>query len=125
MSTSENNWNQNSKLVLEQLKFISEEIKTLKADLNTHRFIAENKITTIESRLQSIDKEISLMLKVVRDGNGRLPLVLEVELLKERQENIDKKLEESDVKSKWRIEKIMALGAMIISVASVILDIIS
>lgn len=134
-------WPQYSKLVLEQLRIISEEIKMVKADVNNHRSISENKITKLETHLTSIEKEITQVAKLVRDGNGKPPLTVEVEILKEKQNNTDRKLkdlsdkyesitegvderfEEQKEDTKWKIETIIAIGAMIVSICGVLVNI--
>lgn len=93
-------------ILLNRLQNIDESVSKINLDLTSHRSISEAKIGKLESSVGSVEKDVNHIIKIVRDGNGRPPLVIEIELLKDRQEKLLEKMYELNSKHDELIEKI-------------------
>lgn len=57
--------------------------------LQTHQVVLNNKIAVIETTLRATDRDVSDLLKTVRDGNGRPSLIVRLNEV-ERAQALDK-----------------------------------
>lgn len=115
-------------LILDQLEHLSGSLNDLSVDLVEHRQNTELKLQNIEGRVGAIEKDITSLLKLVRDGNGRPSLIEQVSTLSSKIDKIDEhgtkalgaRLDKMDSSAEKRTGLWISLVAIAVSIVSAI-----
>lgn len=109
-------WSEYSRLILHELKKHSEVIESFNNKIN----VLDSSVNEIKSSVTSLHGDISSLVKVVRDGNGTLPLVTRVSLLENEIQNIMTSVEENTESTRWRWQNIFSVFSILIALATAV-----
>lgn len=74
------------------IDIIVNELKSIDTENKTEVSALRERVTTLEERTRQTEEDVGLLIRIVKDGNGRKPLILEVALLSKEQEDIKERL---------------------------------
>lgn len=119
-----------SKIVVQTLIRGLEESKNTMQTMQTRIHSMEITLTELKSHSENISEDVSQMVKIIRDGNGKEPLIERVQKLETKADAFDKHLDEKRVtqmehsKGSWQLKVAIATGTlgMISGVVTTILN---
>lgn len=114
------NWAEYQKLVLSELQKHHEDLEKVEKGLSD----ANGHIVSINKDLDSVNSTLEVLLKLVRDGNGKKPLLERVAILERHIENSEKIKRDNISSSRFNWQTAIAIMGLVIALLSALLAVL-